>query len=136
MSRPENPAGDPTTRRRVLLVEDNDASGQGLGRLLEIFGFEVRVVPDGTSALTALAESPPPDFLLTDLQLPDLDGRELAQHARQLSPAPRVALITGWDPPTEPDETARWGIDWVFTKPVDIAVLVAKLREASVAPRG
>jgi len=122
-------APDVAIRQRVLLVEDNDAAGRGLARLLEAWGFDVTVHHNGASALEALASAPPPDFVLTDMQLPDLDGRELALHARNLVPKPRVALITGWSLDDELTSLESWGIDWVFTKPVDTSHLVARLRE-------
>jgi len=111
-----------------LLVEDNDASSKGLSKLLAAMGFDVAVEYDGVSALRALREDPAPDFLLTDMRLPDLGGREIALAARELNPRPRIALITGWDLEYERNESASWGIDWVFTKPLDVSELVAKLR--------
>jgi len=82
---------------RVLLVEDNEAAGKGLARLLEAAGFEVTNVADGASASLVLTTGVPPHYVLTDLQLPDMDGREVALLARGLEPRPRVGLITGWD---------------------------------------
>lgn len=131
MSEPGTQGGESSRRPNVLLVEDNPAAGRGLAKLLEAYGFEARVVPDGLSALSLLSAGPPPDFLLTDLQLPDLDGRDVARQARALVPTLRVALITGWDLPSDPAEVSRWGIDWVFSKPLDIRALVAKLIEPS-----
>ena len=122
---PDSPG--PSQGRRVLLVEDNEAASKGLAKLLEAYGFEVTTVYDGGSALKALATGPPPDFLLTDMQLPDLDGREVARQARRLVPPPRVALITGWDLEPVDDASAAWGIDWVMTKPIDIQELLSKL---------
>jgi len=112
-------------------VEDNDAASRGLALLLQAWGFDVTVKHDGTSALDALDSSPPPHFLLTDLRLPDLDGREIAQHARHLVPPPKVALITGWDLDDERPDYKAWGIDWIFPKPLDIPSLIARLREAT-----
>ncbi len=129
MSNPDSRSDRAPARRRVLLVEDDDATSKGLSKLLVAYGFEVAVVPDGASALAALQAAPPPDFVLTDLQLPDIDGREVAREARQLVPPPRVALITGWDISTEPAEIGQWGIDWVFPKPLDIRDLIAKMSE-------
>jgi DNA-binding response OmpR family regulator len=116
----------------VLLVEDNDVACRGLARILEVWGFDVMMRHDGHSALEALAALPPPDFVLTDLRLPDLDGREIARQAQHLVPAPRVALITGWDLETGDDEVKSWGIDWVFPKPLDVHGLLARLREPRV----
>jgi DNA-binding response OmpR family regulator len=127
----------PTSRLRVLLVEDNDAASRGLARLLEAWGYDVTVSHDGTSALRSLETAPPPDFVLTDLRLPDIDGREIAQHARRLVPPPRIALITGWDLETEfPDYYESWGIDWVFPKPLDMTSLIARLRESHPQDKG
>ena len=97
----------------MLLVEDNEAASKGLAKLLEAHGFEVTTAIDGRDRAAALATGRPPDFLLTDLQLPDLDGREVARQARQLVPPPRVVLITGWDFEPEDGDPAAWGIDWV-----------------------
>jgi DNA-binding response OmpR family regulator len=119
-----------------LLVEDNDAASRGLERILESQGYEVTVVFDGVSALGILNGQPPPDFLLTDLRLPDLDGREVAVVARQLVPRPRVALITGWDLESAQQEPASWGIDWVFPKPLDVHHLIATLRQSSEQAAG
>lgn len=65
-------------------------------------------------------------MLLTDLRLPDLDGRELARSVRQFGSVRLILMITGWD--LDPDQSHEaWGIDHVFTKPVDLAVLVARI---------
>jgi CheY-like chemotaxis protein len=111
-------------RRRILLVEDNEAACRSLGRLLESQGFEVTTVQTGEAALRALRDGRPPDVLLTDLQLPDLDGREVARHARGLDPAPRIIVITGWDLGPEYEDPAASGFDHVLTKPVDFRTLV------------
>jgi DNA-binding response OmpR family regulator len=131
MSTLSSRTGDGPVRRRILLVEDNDAASQGLARLLEAWGFDVTVKHDGTSALLWLEAGPPPDFVLTDLLLPDLDGRDIARHAHNLTPTPRVALITGWDIDSSPDEYHACGIDWIFTKPVDAKRLIARLKQAA-----
>ncbi|SIN97316.1 two-component system, cell cycle response regulator CpdR [Singulisphaera sp. GP187] len=134
MSTPEPGDSPRPTPQRILLVEDNDAASKGLSKFLIAMGYEVHVVIDGTSALEALRTSPPPDFVLTDLRLPDLDGREVALRARQLVPAPRIALITGWDLERDLRDKASWGIDWVFTKPLDVNELLLKLREVPESP--
>ena len=115
-----------TRRPRILLVDDHDVGRRSLARLLDALGYDVTSVEDGRSALEALKTLPRPDYVLTDVRLPDLDGREIVQAARHLSPLPRIALITGWD--VEPDEPERLGIDWVFLKPLDVMDIVAKLR--------
>jgi CheY-like chemotaxis protein len=124
-------AGDPgicPRRPRILLVEDHEIGRRSLSRLLEAMGYEVISVNDGESALEALKTVSNLDYLLTDVRLPDLDGREVVLAARSLVPIPRIALITGWD--LEPDESCRLGVDWIFLKPLDVQAIVAKLRES------
>jgi len=122
----------PDDRPRILLVDDHPEGRIAVARLLEARGFAVTEVEDGASAFASLSDGPPPDYLLTDLRLPDYDGREVIAVARRLSPAPRIALMTGWD--VEPDEKDRLGIDWVFLKPLDIGQIAAKFREAPPRP--
>src|SRR5262249_43242620 len=117
-------------RPRVLLVEDNDAASKGLSKILGALGYDVAVVFDGSSALDALRQPPPPDFLLTALRLRGRDGRAAALAASRLEPSPHVALITGWDLDHDLLESDSWGIDWVFTKPLDVQELISKLRES------
>jgi CheY-like chemotaxis protein len=120
---------------RILLVDDNEATQRGLARFLEAEGYVVTLAFDGTSALEALESGPPPDFVLTDLRLPDLDGREVARTASQLVPPPRVALITGWDLDPEPESPDSWGIEWYFQKPLNVRELIEKLRQAPQPPK-
>ena len=115
---------------RVLLVDDHDLGRRSLARLLEVMGYEVTAAADGASALEALRVGPGFDYLLTDVRLPDLDGREIVQIARQREPRPLIALITGWD--IDPAECTRIGVDFLFLKPVDVQDLIAKLQ----TPRG
>ena len=116
-----------STRFRLLLVDDHDVGRKSLERLLEAMGFDVTSVADGTSALEALNLEPAFDYLLTDVRLPDLDGREIVEVARRRDPRPMIALITGWD--IDPGECERLGIDWLFLKPVNIQDMVAKLQD-------
>ena len=63
----------------VLIVDDHPAFRAAARRLLELEGYEVvGEAEDGTSAIEA-ARSLEPDFILLDVQLPDLDGFEVAE---------------------------------------------------------
>lgn len=117
-----NPPAPPP--RRVVLVDDNAPARLALGRLLESMGYEVASFGDGTSALDYLRAGPPPDALLVDLVLPDLDGRDVAREVRALAPSTLILLITGWTVNSDPIDLARWGIDRVFPKPVDTVLLL------------
>ena len=115
-------------RFRILLVDDHEVGRKSLARLLNALGYDVTSAADGASALEALEVGPRFDYLLTDVRLPDLDGREIVQVARQYDPRPRIALITGWD--IDPSECDRLGIDYLFLKPVNVQDLIAQLQKS------
>jgi DNA-binding response OmpR family regulator len=122
-------AGPPSTSpRRVMVIDDNPGGRRALARYLEIQGFEVCQFGDGTSALRAFDSGPPPDVVLTDMMLPDMDGREIGRRARQLEPRPLVALLTGWSVDPGEGDLDTWGIDLVFLKPIDLNDLLDKIR--------
>ena len=119
------PRENPPRTKQLLLVDDNLEGRRALARLMEFYGFAVTAVGNAAEALAILAQSPPPDVLMTDLLLPDMDGREIARVADRTVPRPLVIVITGWDFGQDPDERAQWGIDHVFYKPINMAELVA-----------
>lgn len=116
--------------RRILLVDDNAPGRNALARILKREGYEITAACDGRSALDAMRDGPAPAAILTDMMLPDIDGRELARHASQLVPRPLVILLTGWSQEIEGDDLISWGIDLMFLKPLDLKALLRTLREA------
>lgn len=111
----------PNPRLRVLIVDDNDDTAQSLALGLRLHGHEVFVAGTGTLALTATAQHQVQAVIL-DLNLPDLDGREVARQLRR-SWGNRLRLIalTG-----EPDaEDALF--DRFLLKPVDLEMVEQNL---------
>jgi CheY-like chemotaxis protein len=84
-------------RRRMLIVDDNVAFRAAARQLLERSGFVV--VAEAGSGNSALQEATMhrPDVALVDLQLPDIDGFEVAERLCRLNPAPRVILTSSLD---------------------------------------
>jgi CheY-like chemotaxis protein len=78
----------------VLVVEDSLVQARYLEHLLTCCGHTVRVVGNGAEALAALRESVP-DLVLTDMQMPVMDGLELVATARTEFPGLPVILTTG-----------------------------------------
>jgi signal transduction histidine kinase len=118
-------------RGRQALVVDDDAQALDLLRLLlELEGASVRCATDGAAAL-ALAEQQAPDFVLTDMALPGLDGLQLLQALRQrpaLKALPVVAL-TGVGRPADARRAIAAGFAAHLRKPVTLSKLLATLRE-------
>ena len=122
------PPRTPERTESCSLTTMMSPSDRSLLSLFEIRGFLVTALADGKAAIAAIEQGYPFDFLLTDLRLPDVDGREVALRASQRRPRPLISLMTGWDPDQE--DRARWGIDLIFIKPVDTAEVVSQFRLA------
>ena len=111
-------------RRRILLVEDHVGSAQSIGRLLEHFGFDVRIEGDG---LAAVLEAPrfAPNVALIDLTLPSLDGFEVARRLRANAVTRSALLIamTGWGDAEHEARALAAGFDRHLVKPLSMNAL-------------
>jgi CheY-like chemotaxis protein len=118
----------------VLAVDDSAVPRAKLRKVLEGAGFRVRLAVDGRDALRSLAEVVP-DVVLTDLEMPELDGYGLYAAIRadtRLAHLPVVA-ISGHDlPPARQGELD--GVAGVFRKPWDDAELIGRLRALAALP--
>jgi DNA-binding NarL/FixJ family response regulator len=85
------------TPLRVFIVDDHEGFRRAATTLLTTSGFEVvGSAPDGESTFEAVAETGP-DLVLVDLQLPGIDGVEVAERLAQLERAPDVIIISSRD---------------------------------------
>ena len=85
-----------TRHRPAMLVVDDDPGSSGL--LREVFmgeGYDVVLASSGTAALD-LAAARPFDIVLSDVQMPDIDGIEVLRRLRRLTPDPTVILVTAY----------------------------------------
>jgi signal transduction histidine kinase len=107
------------SRKRVLVVDDNEDAAEMLAVMLGTWGQETRVAYDGMQAL-ATAEAFQPDIVLLDIGLPDLDGYEIARRLRT-EPWGRRALlvaVTGWGQESDLERSRQAGFDRHLVKPV------------------
>ncbi|HEY3381282.1 MAG TPA: ATP-binding protein [Vicinamibacterales bacterium] len=109
---------------RVLLVDDQHDVLEAVSEMVSALGHRVETATSGALALDALGREEY-DVVLTDLGMPDLDGRELARQAMTRHPGLRVILITGWTADLE--QTPPQGVSRVLTKPLTIKTLRAAL---------
>ncbi|QDV39500.1 response regulator [Tautonia plasticadhaerens] len=136
---PPPPAPCPGRGRRILLVEDGEDARRVLVHLLRMSGFDIRAAPDGRSALRVCREHPP-DFVVLDLGLPDIDGLDLARRLRAsggLADALFIAL-SGQDGRDVRDRALGAGIDHFLVKPAgaeEIEALIARVDSRDHARR-
>ncbi len=82
------------SRPRVLVVDDQKIIADTITEILESAGFHALAAYDGWSALETAA-SFQPDYLLSDVLMPRMDGVELAIAVRRTQPAARIVLFSG-----------------------------------------
>ncbi len=105
---------------RVLLVEDNAINRQVARELLEQMGLQVSVCEGGRQALRAIAAEPP-DLVLMDIQMPDMDGYETTREIRLMPAAMALPIIamTAHAMAGEAERSLEAGMNGHITKPVD-----------------
>ena len=108
----------------VLLVEDYPDAAAMLTVMLQNCGFFVKVANDGLTAL-GFAETAPPDLVLLDIGLPDMDGYEVARRLRtqvHLDAGVKIIALSGFQPNAERQRES--GIDFYLMKPLDLRQLL------------
>ncbi|MFL5579145.1 MAG: response regulator transcription factor [Gemmatimonadaceae bacterium] len=113
--------------RRVLLIEDNPDLAFGLRNNLEIEGYEVEVVGDGTLGLERARAEPAPDLVILDLMLPGLDGYRLLSALRDAGAATPVLILTARGEEADKVRGFRLGADDYVTKPFGVLELLARV---------
>jgi len=115
---------------RVLVVDDEPAVGEFMGELLDSWGLEVTVTPNGAEAEALFAHDPQRfDLVVTDQTMPKMTGTELAQRLLAKRPGLPVILYTGYTERLTEEQTRRSGIRALVTKPVDIAAFFGLVRD-------
>jgi len=119
---------------RVLVVDDNLDNAFLLQTLLEVEGYSVEVADSGQAALRQMRIAPP-DLVLLDVMMPEMDGFKVVRKIRgnrQLRATP-VILITAYD---EPFIEYGWklGADDFIRKPIDPDKLMQRIRASCPQP--
>lgn len=115
-------------RPRILVVDDEPQIHRFLGPALDAAGYEPIRADDAAAGLRELARKPP-DAVVLDLGLPDMDGKEALAKARAFYDGP-VIILSARDRETEKIDALDLGADDYVEKPFGIGELLARLRVA------
>ncbi len=112
--------------QRVLVVDDDPALSEVVGRYLRRDGFEVDYATDGTAGL-AKALDTLPDLIVLDLMMPGLDGLEVCRRLRRIAPIP-VVMLTALGEENDRIAGLEIGADDYVTKPFSPRELSARAK--------
>ena len=113
--------------RSILIVEDDQVIADGLAHELAAHGYLTTLARSGREAIDA-ATATPPDAVLLDLGLPDLDGVHVCRTLRKAMPAVPIVILTARDTDVDIVVGLDAGADDYVTKPFSTHVLLARLR--------
>jgi two-component system, cell cycle response regulator DivK len=114
---------------KILLVEDNEMNRDMLSRRLQKRGYEVQIAVDGPEGLRkALAD--PPDLILMDISLPEMDGWTVTRRLRAEPATARTPIIalTAHAMSGDRERALDAGCDDYDTKPVELDRLLGKIQ--------
>ncbi len=143
-SKPVSPSEDegsavgvPGGNETILLVEDETGVRELASEFLKAGGYTVLEAPDGAAALqTAEAHRGSIHLLLTDVVMPRMNGRELAQKIHEIRPKVRVMFMTGYaEFPENTEQQSSYDVE-ILQKPFSRTTLLEKVHKMmSPAPR-
>ena len=117
---------------RILLAEDNVVNQKLAIRLLEKLGYRANIAGNGVEALEAL-ELQPYDLLLSDVQMPEMDGLEATRRIIERWPEgerPWIVAMTAEAMSGDRERCLEAGMDDYLTKPIRVEELVAAIKRA------
>jgi two-component system KDP operon response regulator KdpE len=115
-------------RPRILVIDDEPQIHRFLGPALDAAGYEPLRADTAAEGLKALAHRPP-DAVVLDLGLPDMDGKETLEKARSFYDGP-ILILSARDREMEKIEALDRGADDYVEKPFGVGELLARLRAA------
>src|SRR5690625_2589858 len=121
-------------RARILLVEDDRALTELLVEELEAEGWIVDAQTSAEQALEIIDDFEP-DLVISDLQLPGMDGLELLEEIRARHVPPAVLMISAWGTVERAVRSLKAGADNFLTKPLDMDHFLLSVERAIQHPQ-
>jgi two-component system, OmpR family, response regulator MprA len=112
---------------RVLVVDDEPAVRDALERALGLEGYEVELADNGLDALRLLAGAPP-DLVVLDVRMPEVDGLEVSRRIRRTGDRTPILMLTARDEVSDRVAGLDAGADDYVVKPFALEELLARIR--------
>ena len=115
--------------KHVFLVDDSATMLMSLKGTLEMSGFKVDTAGDGQAALDRLKTGLKPDLIITDINMPRMDGIQLIREARKLLRFTPILALTSESQQGKRDEAKKNGATGWLVKPVGGSDLVKVIKQ-------
>ena len=115
-----------TAKRKVLVVDDEESLLDMVSSALRVVGYDVSTEATGFDALRAVKKSPP-DLVILDVNLPDVDGFEVCRKIRRDGHEVPVIFLTARDDPSDLRTGFGQGADDYLTKPFSLEELSLRI---------
>lgn len=114
---------------KILVIDDEEAARYGIGKSLEREGYQVELASDGKEALRKIREFQP-QTVISDINMPEMDGIALLREVARLADPPPVVLVTAYGSETLAIQALRAGAYDYISKPFDVEDLRLVVRNA------
>jgi two-component system response regulator RegA len=117
----------------ILIVDDDEVYRTRLARAFVDRGYEVRTADNHDSAVaTASPESP--ELAVVDLKMPGKSGLELVKALREIDPATKIVMLTGYGSIATAIDAVRLGATYYLSKPADADDIIAAFARGEAPP--
>src|SRR5258706_10465464 len=117
----------------ILIVDDDEVYRNRLARAFVDRGYDVKVAQDHDSALAA-ATGESPEYAVVDLKMPGKSGLELVKALREIDPATKTLILTGYGSIATAIDAVRLGATYYLSKPADADDIVASFARGEAPP--
>jgi two-component system chemotaxis response regulator CheY len=113
----------------IFLVDDSATMVMSLKSTLEISGFKVETACDGEQAMAKVNKGLKPDLIITDINMPKIDGIELIRNLRKILRFTPILTLTTESQQAKRDEAKKLGASGWLVKPIGGADLIKVIRQ-------
>ena len=117
----------------LLIVDDDRVLRERLAKAFRDRGYDVRTAADYDQAVE-LAADDAPELAVIDLRMPGRSGLELVQHFKNLDPATKIVVLTGYGSIATAIEAVRLGATYYLPKPADVDDILTAFARGEAPP--
>ena len=120
--------------KKVMIVDDNCLTAEGIEKNINWESLDANVIAVKYNSLSALdtLKSSHVDLIISDIEMPDLDGISMSQEAQEIQPFIKVILVSAYDKFEYAKRAIRMGVYDYIEKPLDYDYLTEKIKNAFI----